>query len=309
MKRIRLAAAVLFATTTMAMAQEKVQISYSGVLSFERNSDSNSFPDYFYGNGDVSFRWSTVNDVRFGADIGVETFKFFNTDNRQSLSAYYVAGVVEGRFGRISIGMPRSAMDQYFTIPKLGGSEIGGLDFAAYGGIGLFRVLKLTSPDESGDFYGARYDGKIGQIEFAAYVSKQSDLANIEEMVAHYDAGHWSATLGTTRFEMNGYSGNGTNLEVQGQAGQLSGGIVLSKSDAEAIGGDAVRAFVSYEVNEAVKLNTQVVRSNMNENQALNFYAFDVSYNHKTGAFVNAGVLGGDTLSDKCFNVSLGYKF
>ncbi len=64
MKPFHLAAAVLFASTPMAMAQEKVQISYSGVVTVDHLSLPDFDGNYFYGNGDVNFRWSTVNSVK-----------------------------------------------------------------------------------------------------------------------------------------------------------------------------------------------------------------------------------------------------
>ena len=319
MKPIRLAAAVFLATTTMAMAQEKVQISYSGIITLDHLDGVNYGGDYFYGNGDVSFRWSTVNDLKFGADVGIETFGFLNQDVGYDLSAYYAVGVVEGKFGKISIGMPRSVMSEYFVVPKVAGSELLDLDIGFLGS-DLVRYVKLLLSDADGEMYGVRYDGIIGRFNVAASVSQLSDsygngtAGNIEEIVAKYAADQWSITLGTVRFEQGGISVNSTSLEVQGHSGKISGGLVFTKLGELFLGGGAddvsiSRAFASYDVSEAVKLNAQIIDYQIFGNLDETLYSFDVSYRHKTGAFINAGVFTGETGIDKIFNVSLGYKF
>ena len=314
MKSFQLAAAALLATTGMAIAQEKVQISYSGVVTVDHLSLSNLDGNYFYGNGDVNFRWSTVNSVKFGVDLGVETFGSLGDEFSDDLSAYYAAGVVEGLFGKLSIGMPRSVVSEYFKGPKIAGSELLDLDFGFFG-FDLVRVVKLDNSDAGGELYGARYDGKFGHFNVAASVSHLSDFyvsdtsSNIEEIVAQYATGLWSVTLGTVLFEQEGISANTTSLEVQGSAGKFSGGIVYTKSDI--FEADSIRGFVSYDVNEMIKLNTQVLHMT-DGNSDLEFYSFDFSYKHKTGAFINAGVITGGTFygpDDNIINLSLGYKF
>ena len=319
MKSSLIASAVLLATTTLAIAQEKVKISYSGIITLDHLDGVNYGGDYFYGNGDVSFRWSTVNDLKFGADVGIETFGFLNQDTSYDLSAYYAVGVVEGKFGKISIGMPRSVMSEYFVVPKVAGSELLDLDIGFLGS-DLVRYVKLLLSDADGEMYGVRYDGIIGRFNVAASVSQLSDsygngtAGNIEEIVAKYAADQWSVTLGTVRFEQGGISANSTSLEVQGYSGKISGGLVFTKLGELFLGGGAddgsiSRAFASYDVSEAVKLNAQIIDYQIFGNLDETMYSFDVSYKHITGAFINAGVIIGETGIDKIFNVSLGYNF
>jgi len=314
MKPIRLAAAVFLATTTMAMAQEKVQISYSGVVSVAHLagiSDTNDSLDYFYGNGDVSFRWSTANDLKFGADLGIETFHILDDEDGSDSSAYYAAGFVEGRFGKVSIGMPRSVMAEYFTAPALAGSEAFESEIGFFTSGDIVGLLKMSESGE--ELYGARYDGKIGQIEVAAAAFRLSESSgHIEEIVARYDAGQWSVSLGTLLFEADVLSLGYTSLEVQGHAGKFSGGIVYSKNDfsifTTILNVDSICGFVSYDVNEMIKLNTQVLYLTAGALEQ-NYYSFDLEYKNKTGAFINAGVFTDESFSDNTFEVSLGYKF
>jgi hypothetical protein len=319
MKSFQLAAAVIFATTTMAMAQEKVRITYSGVVSVQHLADANYSEDDFYGNGDVSFRWSTINDLKFGADLGIETLGSLNEDVSYDLSLYYAAGAVEGQFGKISIGMPRSVMSEYFIVPAVAGSEILDLDIGFLGS-DLVRYVKLLLSDSDGEMYGARYDRIIGRFNVAASVSQLSDSygnGNIEEIVAQYAADQWSVTLGTVRFEQGGISANSTSLEVQGHSGKLSGGLVFTKFGELFLGvssdnDSSSRAFVSYDVGEEVKFNAQVLNYQIFGDSDVKIYSLDVSYRHKTGAFLNTGVMTSDNLYKspvKIFNLSLGYKF
>lgn len=310
MKSFQLATAVILATTTMAMAQDKVQISYSGVLSVEHLSGTNYREDYFHGNGDVSFRWSTASDLKFGADFGIETFGLFdNAGSFNDLSAYYASGIIEGKFGKFYIGMPRGIMDDYFSVPAMAGSELFDLEISFWGH-DLFRYLRLLSDEVGENVFGLRYDGEIGQIRVAASVSNFSeDISNFGELVVRYDAGQWSVTLGTSLLEVDGSSVNSTSLEVQASAGKFTGGILYNKTDELVSYSNSARAFISYDVSDAVKINAQVLNYEFFADSDNVIYAFDLSYKHKTGAFVNAGVLTNDTLVDKIFNVAVGYKF
>ena len=322
MKSFQLAAAVIFATTTMAMAQEKVAISYSGRLSVEHYSEGGYDDRYYHANGDVSFRWSTVNDLKFGADIGIEIGGSLNEEDSYDMSAHYAAGVVEGQFGKISIGMPRTVMSEYFVVPEVAGSELLDLEIGFLGSDPV-RYVKLLLSDSDGEMYGARYDGTIGQFNVAASVSHLSDSSgndtsgNIEEIVAQYAADQWSVTLGAVRFEQGGISDNRTSLKVQGHSGKISGGLVLTYFGELFLGGGSdndslSRAFVSYDVGEEMKLNAQVLNYQSFGDSYVKIYSLDASYKLKTGAFINAGVMTSDNSyksTAKIFNLSLGYKF
>ena len=212
--------------------------------------------------------------------------------------------------------MPRSVMSEYFIVPAVAGSKILDLHIGFLGS-DLVRYVKLLLSDSDGEMYGARYDGIIGRFNVAASVSQLSDSygnGNIEEIVAQYAADQWSVTLGTVRFEQVGISANSTSLEVQGHSGKISGGLVFTKFGELFLGGGSgndslSRAFVSYDVSEAVKISSQIIDYQIFGNLDQTMYSFDVSYKHKTGAFINAGVISGDTGIDEIFNVSLGYKF
>jgi hypothetical protein len=310
MKSFQLATAVTLATSTMAMAQDSVQISYSGVLSVEHLSGPDYRDDYFHGNGNVSFRWSTDSHLKFGVDLGVETFGLFNNgESFDELSSYYASGIVEGQFGKISIGMPRGIIDDYFSVPEIAGSELIELELLVLGS-DLVRYVKLFSDEEGENLHGIRYDGKIGRIEVAASVLKASEYINgIRELVVRYEAGHWSVTLGTSHFEIEGSSVNSTSLEFQGNAGNFSGGIVYNNLYGDDIDQDTARAFFSYDVNDAIKINAQVLDFQIFEGSDDKIYGLDLLYKHKTDAFVNAGVFTNDTFANKVFNVSVGYKF
>ena len=323
MKPVQLASVFVVATSTLAMAQDKVQISYSGIVSVEHLVESDYSEDFFYGNGDVSFRWSTASDLKFGVDLGVESLRLLSNDTSYfNLGGYYASGIVEGRFGKISFGTPRSVMVQYFAAPKIAGSELYDLEIGFFG-TELVRYVNLLSSEVDGDLYGARYDGKFGKFSVAGSVYRLSnfgnndDSANIKEIVAQYDAGHWSVTLGEVLFDQGGISTSSTSVEVQGQSGKFSGGVVLSRLNEQILdlgSSDSAdlsmyRAFVSYDINEALKLSGQVFNYQFLESFDENFYSVDVSYTHESGAFFNAGLMTREDFADKVVNLSLGYKF
>jgi hypothetical protein len=200
-------------------------------------------------------------------------------------------------------------MDDYFSVPAMAGSELFDLEISFWGH-DLFRYLRLLSDEVGENVFGLRYDGEIGQIRVAASVSNFSeDISNFGELVVRYDAGQWSVTLGTSLLEVDGSSVNSTSLEVQASAGKFTGGILYNKTDELVSYSNSARAFISYDVSDAVKINAQVLNYEFFADSDNVIYAFDLSYKHKTGAFVNAGVLTNDTLVDKIFNVAVGYKF
>ena len=73
MKTIALAITALSATTAFAMAQDKVQITYSGMVSVERLSNGGDSETWAHGTGDVGLRWPTSSGAKIGVNLGVET--------------------------------------------------------------------------------------------------------------------------------------------------------------------------------------------------------------------------------------------
>jgi hypothetical protein len=116
-------------------------------------------------------------------------------------------------------------------------------------------------------------------------------------------------SLGATVLNLDGFSITNTTLEVQGRNGKLSGGIVLETSDQNSFGPDTARVFVSYDFNDEIKLNTQVLHYQITGRGVANTYGIDLSYTHKSGAFLTAGVVDYASSNDKRFNVILGYTF
>ncbi len=105
---------------------------------------------------------------------------------------------------------------------------------------------------------------------------------------------------------------NGTSLEVQGRSGKLSGGVVYSNWDKLFLS-ESIRGFFSYDVNDVIKINTQVIYYQVgvpiDGDSDFTFYAIDLAYKHKTGAFINAGMISSDSWDGNEFSLSLGYKF
>lgn len=309
MKSTLLAAAALFVTTSQVMAQDKVEITYSGTLSFTDTTFGGRNEQYFDGNSDVGFRNRADNGVKFGVDLGVKTFQPINDPTGTSVTAHYATTALENQFGKVSIGMPRSIKESYFTVPKMGGTELIDLNWS-FLSTDSFRTLKNLLNQSGEEIYGARYDGKIGQIALAASINRFSDdSGNLDEIVAHYDGNDWSMSLGATVLNLDGLSITNTTLEVQGRKGKLSGGIVLETSDQHSFGPDTARVFVSYDFNDEIKFNTQVLHYQISGRDVANTYGVDLSYTHKSGAFLTAGVVDYASSNDKRFNVILGYTF
>lgn len=312
MKKVIVATSLLFATSPIAAAQEMAKITYSGTLSAERLSGSTYAENFFYGNGDINFRWKAGSDLNFGADIGIESYSVLRNDSSNyNATAYYASVVLEGSLGKVSIGMPRGVTSDYFSVPAIAGSELSNLELA-FLGTDFFRFLKLEAAKEGIDVYGVRFDGEINRVNFATSLSKISNSSsNIIESVAQYNGGQWSFTLGTSAFDLDGASTNTISLEFQGNIGSLSGGVAYNRSDVLVSSVDITRAFAAYQVNDALKVNAQVMKIESIDIDNSNglVYSIDLSYVHNSGAFINAGMFTGDIPDDEVFNVALGYKF
>ncbi|MEI6797644.1 MAG: porin [Pseudomonadota bacterium] len=314
MRTIALAITALGPTTAFAMAQDKVQITYSGMVSVERLSYGGYSETWAHSTGDVGLRWPTSSGAKIGVNLGVETFHSLDYDyGLDGLTAYYAAAVLENRFGKISVGMPHGVMGDYFTVPAIGGTYLSQLT-TNYGGPDFLRYVKLLLGQDYVEMTGVRYDGKIGQIDIGASVNKFNGYsANLKEVVAHYARQDWSVSLGASFFDQGDYVSHSTNLEVQGRKGKMSGGIILTKSDDYFLEPDSTLAFVSYHINDQIKLNAQVTRFEEMKSEAQTIYAIDLSYTHPSGGFISAGVFNdiwGNADNDThIVDVAVGYKF
>jgi hypothetical protein len=311
MNTLHLATAVLFATTTLAMAQDKVAFTYSGTLSAESLSTNGTSLQLFYGDLYAGVRWPTASNIKMGFDLGLETLnEIGDSQVGGQLNAIYATAVVETQYGKFSIGSPRSVVGDYFSVPNFGGSEFFTLETAYLTG-DLFTVIKLESDE---NIYGARYDGKIGQFSFGASINKPSDNGsflggtNLDEIAGQYSVGNWSVSLGATQISASGYSEHSVNFEIQGRTGKVSGGVALSKSN---IIGDVLttRAFASYDVTDQIKVNAQVLNIDVRDSTSQSVYGLDVSYTHVSGAFLQAGIITGTSSENDAVDVTLGYKF
>ncbi len=311
MKLIAIALAGLFAATSMAAAQEKLQVTYSGFLGVERLSGAGISYDYFYGDVDVGLRFSLSDDTKVGADVGFETIRFIDSSfGPNALTAKYAAAVLETRYGKLSIGMPRGVLDQYFAAPSFGGTELLGLEFSSVSlGTDLFRLLSMEADLAGANIYGIRYDGAFGKIGIGASINRITAFDyNISQFVARYDGGNWTASLGTTVTDSTGFLVNATNLEVQGRRGKFSGGVLLSKANTDYVD-TAVQAFASYDMTDQVKFTLQGLRVQYDAANSQDYWSVDMHYTHPSGALVQAGLVKADTFNSNIVGLSVGYKF
>ncbi len=317
MKSITLAAAALCASTTLAAAEEKVQFTYSGRISIESISEGEGNAQFAYGNLDAGVRWPTTSGMKLGFDLGYEAINAFNDDVNYLTSSYLTAtAVLDTSYGNFSAGTQKNVIDKYFSMPALGGSEILKLEMAVFTG-DIFRVFRLEG---DGNIYGVRYDGQMGQVAFGASVNQieNNDVTgasgSIEQIAGKYDGGNWSISLAATQFGFDDISANVFNLEVQGERGKFAGGVIVSKSNMFFNSGYVVttNAFISYDFNDQIKANGQILHVDDYDYGSLNAYSLTLSYNHPSGAFIEAGVVRHNSygVSDENdLNVSLGYTF
>jgi hypothetical protein len=249
-----------------------------------------------YGKVDVGYQ---QDGGGFGAFVG---FDALNLDN-ETLSAFYGAISYSGDWGKLQIGVPRNALDDYIATPQVGGARIFDLELSVLDGSLLpinYMVGGIDTP------VGLRYDGEFGAAKVG--VSYHSiDNIDLVDLGMSYQLAQVNLRGGLEHVNGNGLSETSYFLGAEGEIGPVTAGILLS--DISTIGdADAWKVYGTYSPIDALDL-TATYQSLDTGGPSQDFYGLAARYTFGPGVYVEGGYLDGDTFGNELFNASLGVKF
>ena len=294
-------AAIILGCST-ALAQSPITFTKSGLVKLESLSVNDEKKDFVYGTADFGLRYSISEQFAIGADIGTNFVRY----KEQNGGTTFATGVVESRFGKLSVGIPRLLMPQVFDVPALGGSEV--LDVIE-GKVAGEWLRYMTYFEDGPTLRGIRYDGQFGKVTFAAAVQELGTSDRLTHaMAATYTLGNYSVSVGRADMELFNAIATTTKFAVRGHHGRISGGVVTSAQEWMHYWQNTVNVFVGYEISKTITVNAQV----FDVTRPTGFcraWGADIAYRHPTGMFLQAGVAQLKPEADQIANLSLGYQF
>ena len=294
--------AAFICASAPAVAQSPIGFSQSGLIKLESLRMNGAQKDFVFGTYDMALRFAVTDQVKIGGDFGLDSVHL----DGQSGGTAFATGVIDSPYGKLSAGIPRLVMPQFFDVPAMGGSEV--LDVVQGLSSGeLVRFMTYFSPGTT--LRGLRYDGSFGKLTLAASVQEfDTKDRMIHAAAMHYDFGDFDLALGQAEVDMGIAKATTTKIALRGQKGRISGGVVASQQEFMGLWEKTLNGFVGYDIGEHITLDAQVfdIETVVDHYTA---WGADVVYRHKTGLFVQGGVAQQTPKTDRITTVSMGYQF
>lgn len=248
-----------------------------------------------YASADISYQQPAGG---FGGFVGFDAFSTEGT----SEAAIYGALSFSGGFGKIQVGVPRAALDDYIEMPPLGGLRIIDLEFGSLSRSIITTAYLFQSLDAP---LGVRYDGQFGDAKIGASYHHVDD-ADVVDVAVNYQVGNAVIRAGVEVVDQGGSSRTSYHLGANATFGKVETGILLS--DANAFGDlRAAQVFAKYSPID--RLNVTGTIFSLNGGSGTNtLYGVAADYTFSQGAYLEAGVADGSG-TDSLYNLSLGLKF
>lgn len=253
---------------------------------------------FAYGEADIG--WEQEGGG-FGAFIGFDTFAL----EEQEETAFYGALSYSGSFGKVQIGAPRPALDDYLETPDLGGSALFDLELSQLSG-SIIPVLYLGSDTDAP--LGLRYDGSFGAAKIGASYHNIDELdADVLDVAVNYQLGQVELRAGAEHINAESVSETSYFLGAEGDFGQFSAGLLYG--DIGLSGGvNSLQVYGVYRPIEGLDVTaTFLSLDSGGSNQDV--YGLAANYTFYQGVYAEVGFLDGDLSSDQIWNASLGVKF
>lgn len=249
-----------------------------------------------YGEVDIGFEQEAGG---IGAFIGFDAFSFDNDDE----VAVYGALTYSGSFGKIQIGVPRAALEDYIETPDLGGSALLDLELSPFNGSFLPLSYLANTNDTP---VGLRYDGSFGAAKVGVSYHSFND-ADIVDAAVNYQLGQVELRAGLENISGSGFSETSYFIGAEGEFAQVVAGLMYGNIG---VLGDTetVQLYATYSPIDALDLTaTYVSISNMGTSEDL--YGIAANYTFSQGIYVEAGYVDGNAFGGELYNASLGVKF
>lgn len=296
MFRLSVLPLLLIGTTMPAFALDFGNgFSTTGEFELEYSNRTDSLSDTLgYAKFDIAYE----NASGFGGFVGVDAFNGFS----QNELAGYGALSYSGSFGKIQIGAPRAAMDDYIAVPEFGGSRAFDLT------LGIATDSYVTNANLLGDSetpLGLRYDGTFGDTKLGVSYHKVDDV-NVLGMGANYSFGQVTLRGGLEHVETGGFKQTNYSLGAEGAVGPVTTGVLFTKYNAFAVDSRLAQLYAVYSPIDRLNLTGNVIM--IDDTSFRSGYGLSAQYTLPQGAYVEAGIGDGAKLSRE-YNLSLGLKF
>ncbi len=274
----------------------------SGVITGENLSLNGTGQGFVYGKTDLSLHYRFGEGLQIGADLGVDSLQA----NGQHGGTVFATAGVESAFGKLSVGVPRLVMPQFFDVPAFGGSEVLGV----IQGLASGEVLGfMTYFSQTPTLRGLRYDGQAGKITFAASLQQLGDSNRWVHAVAlRYVQGAYTVSVGRTDVDVGPYTAITTKAGVFWEKHRFSGGVVASTLAMMGRWENTLNGFIGYALREQVTVEGQVFDI-FTATDTFMTWGADVRLGQPSGLFVKAGIARLTPQGDSIVTLSLGYQF
>ncbi|HMS94686.1 MAG TPA: hypothetical protein PKA03_05625 [Tabrizicola sp.] len=239
----------------------------------------------------------------FGGFVGVDAFGTSSSTEE----TIYGALSYSGSFGKIQIGAPRNALDDYVVSPEIGGVDV--LDISLGGLSGSILPAVLIGSDEAAT--GLRYDGSFGSANVGVSYLDFED-AKILDAAMTYNLGETKLMAGLERASSSGSESTAYFLGAEHDFGQVTAGAILGHSDLFASSGaDSFTGYAVYSATDRLDLTASVLTISASGSDA-QYYGLAANYELSEALYVEAGYVtasssfGGD---DDFFALSVGMNF
>jgi Gram-negative porin len=271
--------------------------SLNGEVELEYIDGSGDFNETL-GYGSVDLVWQQ-DGGGFGAFVGLDAY----AQDNDNVSSWYGALTYSGSFGKVQIGAPRNALDDYIDTPEVGGLRFLDLELGALGGSYL-PFITLVSNTETP--VGLRYDGVFGDAKVGvSYLTVEG--TDFLDLGASYQIGNTVLRAGVEQARDTGLEATAYFLGAETTIGPVLAGVMFS--DSELLGNvRATKLYATYSPIAPLDL-TATYLSAGNGGSSDEFYGLNADYTFGQGVYVQGGVLGVSGSSNQIYNLSLGMKF
>lgn len=298
MQKFTVVAALMISAAAPAMALEFGPGFYAnGKFALEYlDSGSSSGSTFGFADADIGYEQEGGG---FGAFVGLLGFQ----SEGESVTSLYGAISYSGDFGKIQIGAPRNAIDDYFKTPDIGGSSLLGLEVGQLSG----SILPLAALQSDETPLGLRYDGSFGAIKLGVSYHVIDDL-DVVVVAMNYQLGETVLRAGAENLSGDGFSETSYFLGAEGKLGPVTGGIVFA--DLGVIGVTSTQVYAVYSPIEALDLTATYLAIKPEGGSTQDGYGLDAKYTFNPGVYVGAGYLGNlFGSSSDAYTLALGIEF
>lgn len=270
-------------------------VTLDGFIEYEYLDDGDNSTNAFVGDIDLSIAPGSISGG-LGFDLGIVGFDAEDTSEAVIFGAL-TYGL--GDTGKLSFGVPRSALSAHRHIPTIGGVELIDLQLQTI----LEGVVEFAYLSGEDTPYGLRYDGSYGDIEVSTSYHRFQDAdADVFDIAGTYRQDTFFVAGGIEYISTDDTDDTLFRIEAGAEADLYSAGIGFSNRNGDDPSVNAYSAWASYQVLPQLDVTATLL-----DVEDATFWGVSADYNFWSGAYGQIGYL--DTEDDGLWDVSLGWRF